>query len=105
MTAALLLWTLWNLQAQDHNPLSTATRGLIRDKETWLKRREEIGVKFEQEVYGVTPKRIVRVRYEVLSAERGAATKRVLVHFGQNSGQKMDLTLYLPEKRRPAPVI
>jgi hypothetical protein len=93
------------------DPLATAGGERVTTPEAWRRRRAEILELFRENVYGRSPGRPERLRFEVLEqdprAMGGAATlRRVAVVSGQAGREhRFELTLLLPNSRRgPAPV-
>lgn len=85
----------------------------VSDAKTWMgRRRPEILAIYEAEVYGKSPARPPKLKYEVKSVEKqalgGKATRKIVtIYFGEKpDAPKMDLLLYLPSPAtKPAPVI
>ncbi len=94
------------------DPLVLADGQRVADAKTWTERRraEVLGL-FEKHVYGRSPGRPEKMKFEVLStasdAPGGKATrKEVRVLFaGDPAGPKMDILLYLPNAaKKPVPL-
>jgi hypothetical protein len=92
------------------DPLVLADGGRVSDAATWnQRRRSEILRLFQQHVYGKSPGRPEKMKFEVRSVAEdaldGKATrKEVAVLFaGDAAGPKMDILLYLPNAA-PKPV-
>ncbi len=87
-------------------PLLEGRDGTARTPEDWKKRRAQILDLFRENVYGRSPGRPARLRFEVLEenpkALDGAATlKRVAVLSGQDGrSHRFELTMFLPNARR-----
>ncbi len=84
----------------------------VRTPAQWKKRREEILKLYQQDVYGVTPKRHGRVHYQVFDDSRDALggkaiRKQVTIYFPTPKAEAHeDLLMYLPANApRPVPVI
>lgn len=85
--------------------LTTTTRLVVRNKETWEKvRRPEIIKLFDENVYGQMPNSYDRLAYEVKNeqtdAMAGKATlKEVVIEVAnQNKSVKINLVLFVPTK-------
>ena len=84
--------------------------GRVRTAEQWRARRSEILELFRANVYGRSPGRPERLRFDVVAedaaAMNGAATlKRIAIVSTQGGREhRFELTLFLPNNRRPAPV-
>ena len=91
------------------DPLA-ADSGTLRSSAGWASRRGEIVELFRRHVYGRSPGAPDRLRFETLQedprAMGGRATlRRVAVISGQGGREhRFELTLFLPNGRRPAPV-
>ncbi len=93
------------------DPLVMSDGQRVTDAATWRKRRAEILGLFEKCVYGRSPGRPEKMKFEVRSIARdalgGKATrKEVTVLFaGNQDGPKMDILVYLPNAAKwPAPI-
>ncbi|MFB3825830.1 MAG: acetylxylan esterase [Bryobacteraceae bacterium] len=94
------------------DPLVLANGRPVRDATTWMKlRRPEVFRLFQTNVYGRSPARPARVRYEQSPVDKQAlggkaVRKQVRVHFTDKpDGPKMDILIYLPAgARRPVPL-
>jgi len=94
------------------DPLAMLNGSEVKDPQTWRnKRRPEILNLFETQIYGKTPQRLGRMRFEVEKSDpealKGIATrKEVTVVFSKDpKGPKMNLLIYLPNAaKKPVPV-
>ncbi|MBI3468141.1 MAG: acetylxylan esterase [Planctomycetes bacterium] len=91
------------------DPLVLANGEKVTDAQTWMaERRPEILKLFQTHMYGRSPGRPKRMRFEVTSVDRKAlggkaVRKEVSVYFtGQKEGPKMDLLIYLPAGAKAA---
>jgi hypothetical protein len=83
----------------------------VRDAATWKKlRTPEILKLYESRIYGRTPAKSIKSRYELVSTDTSAlggkaVRKQITVHFSdKEDGPRMDLLLYLPAgARKPVP--
>lgn len=95
------------------DPLVLRDGGLVRDADTWTKRRRpEIRRLYETEIYGRVPPGAPRVAFEVVESGtrvvEGAGTRtHVVLRFGEGAdGPKANLVLFLPARARgPVPVL
>ncbi|MHB1021688.1 MAG: glucuronyl esterase domain-containing protein [Acidobacteriaceae bacterium] len=77
----------------------------------WPRRREEILRVAASQMYGTAPLRSAKQKFKILEHEGtffdGLAVRRqVRIYFeGEDTGPFVDLLLYLPRQRRPAPVV
>lgn len=92
------------------DPLTTTDGRKVRTAEEWWShRRPELLSLFETHVYGRSPGRPEKLTFVVTSVDDGALggkaiRKQVSVLFtGEKDGPRMDILLYLPRDRRPAP--
>jgi len=93
------------------DPLAMLNGSEVKDPQTWRnKRRPEILNLFETQIYGKTPQRLGRMRFEVEKSDpealKGIATrKEVTVVFSKDpKGPKMNLLIYLPNAaKKPVP--
>ncbi len=91
------------------DPLATP-RGRVRTADEWRKRRAELLELFRANVYGREPAVSARSRFEVIAEDpaalSGTATlERVAITTTNGPRQhRFELTLFLPNGRRPAPV-
>jgi len=94
-------------------PRSLLTNGgeLVDSARQWQRvRRPEIMTLFEDEMYGRTPASATVDRFELISSQVGAldgtaVRKQIRAHFTkQDDGPGMDILIYLPPSRRPAPI-
>ncbi len=74
-------------------------------REQWSShRRAEVQRLFEDSVYGKTPRRELAVRYQVLdndpAALDGRATRRQVAAFFGDAEYRLDILLYIPNKRK-----
>jgi predicted MPP superfamily phosphohydrolase len=94
------------------DPLALTGGGRIRNVEEWRARRADILELFRANVYGRVPETPGHGQFETIAddpaAMSGAATlKRIAVTWRNADGtrkSRFDLTLFLPNARRPAPV-
>jgi hypothetical protein len=94
------------------DPLVLENGQPVRDATTWYhQRRPEILRLFETNVYGRTPAKQIRPRFEVISMKAQALggkaiRKQIAVYFtAKKDGPKMDLLLYIPsDAPKPVPV-
>jgi predicted MPP superfamily phosphohydrolase len=89
---------------------ATTAGARVRTPEDWRERRTEIRDLFRANVYGRVPTVATRSRLDVIAenaaAMSGAATlKRIaIVTINGSREHRFELTLFLPNSRRPAPV-
>jgi hypothetical protein len=94
------------------HPLELANGQIVSNAETWFnQRRPELLELFEREMYGRSPGRPEKMRFEVTSADLEAlggkaVRNEVSVYFTENkSGPKMDILIYLPKNAdKPVPM-
>jgi hypothetical protein len=83
----------------------------VANAATWNKlRRPEILKLYESQIYGRTPIKSIKTRYEVVSTDPNAldgkaVRKQITLHFSdKEDGPRMDLLVYLPAgARKPVP--
>jgi hypothetical protein len=91
------------------DPLVTSG-GPVRSRDAWPPRRREILELFREHVYGRSPGPPERIRFDTieedLHALAGAATLRriAIISSHDDREHRFELTLFLPNNRRPAPV-
>ncbi len=90
------------------DPLRCADgRGVVSADDWWRVRRPELLALFSDRVYGRTPGGVPSVTYEVLDRDPGALggmATRCQVRCRFDGLVRLDLLLYLPHRRGPAPV-
>ncbi len=93
------------------DPLTLSSGEKVNDAQAWRhRRRPEIIKLFEQHVYGKVPGKPKDLRFETKSVDtkalKGRAMrKEITVHFaGNNTDQKMELLIYVPNDRHNKPV-
>lgn len=90
------------------DPLTAADGEKVTDAGMWLeKRRPELLILFESQVYGKAPGRPEGLHFEVLNEDRYAlsnmATRReIAVYFTDDEVHSMTILLYIPNKRTDA---
>ncbi len=84
----------------------------VTNSEEWFsKRRPEIINLFEQNQFGITPQKYIKVEYDILEKgtsafKNGAKRTQVILKFGENSDKEVNLLYYLPFKlEKPMPVL
>jgi hypothetical protein len=95
------------------DPLTLANGELVRDAETWYKkRRPEIVRLFEDNQFGRSPERPAGMSFDVFdkgtpALEGKAIRRQVTIYFSSDkAGPQMDLLLYLPaDANKPAPLL
>lgn len=93
------------------NPLIALDGKQVANTKNWQKKRRPETLRlFETEVYGRTPQKNLRTRFEMTSVDKealnGTATrKEVSVHFSGNGlNQRMDILIYLPNNKGRVPL-
>jgi len=77
----------------------------------WPKRREELLALFTEQMYGRTPGRPPKMRFNVYNVDRhalgGKATREQvsILFLGKEDGPRMDLLVYIPNSIKRPPVI
>lgn len=94
------------------DPLTLQNGKKVTDAQTWTnKRRPEVKKLFEKHVYGKSPARPKKMKFEVLSIDRKALggkaiRKEVAIYFsGKKDGPKATMLIYLPaDAKKPVPL-